>query len=137
MYAQCMPGHMRSSAHLATSSALQTQPIWQIQRFCPGPSLGERKTTAYTPDMTGRKHLLLCILSQDLVVRISDWCQNALVIVRSRSFIHVTHTHTYTHTSQKKKNGAKRKKIALPGNRTRVARMGILHDATTPAVLIV
>ena len=27
------------------------------------------------------------------------------------------------------------KKSALPGNRTRVARMGILHDTTTPAVL--
>ena len=27
------------------------------------------------------------------------------------------------------------KKCALPGNRTRVARMGILHDTTTPAVL--
>lgn len=28
------------------------------------------------------------------------------------------------------------KKIAPPGNRTRVARMGILHDTTTPAVLV-
>lgn len=27
-------------------------------------------------------------------------------------------------------------KLALPGNRTRVARMGILHDTTTPAVLL-
>ncbi|KAL2733424.1 LOW QUALITY PROTEIN: hypothetical protein V1477_014392 [Vespula maculifrons] len=29
-----------------------------------------------------------------------------------------------------------KKKLALPGNRTRVARMGILHDTTTPAVLL-
>ena len=30
-----------------------------------------------------------------------------------------------------------KKKIgALPGNRTRIARMGILHDTTTPAVLL-
>ena len=27
------------------------------------------------------------------------------------------------------------KRVAPPGNRTRVARMGILHDTTTPAVL--
>ena len=27
------------------------------------------------------------------------------------------------------------KKFAPPGNRTRVARMGILHDTTTPAAL--
>lgn len=33
---------------------------------------------------------------------------------------------------------SERKKIifALPGNRTRVARMGILHDTTTPTVLL-
>ena len=32
---------------------------------------------------------------------------------------------------KKKKNGSK--DLAPPGNRTRVARMGILHDTTTPA----
>ena len=31
--------------------------------------------------------------------------------------------------------GIKKKKVASPGNRTRVARMGILHDTTTPATL--
>ena len=36
---------------------------------------------------------------------------------------------------KKSKNKIKMKSPALPGNRTRVARMGILHDATTPAVL--
>ena len=34
---------------------------------------------------------------------------------------------------QKRRRG---EKSALPGNRTRVARMGILHDTTTPAVLV-
>ena len=37
---------------------------------------------------------------------------------------------------EKKKNLWKENIVALPGNRTRVARMGILHDTTTPAVLV-
>ena len=33
--------------------------------------------------------------------------------------------------------GNKNAERAPPGNRTRVARMGILHDTTTPAALLV
>ena len=40
----------------------------------------------------------------------------------------------YKPASAAKKSGRGGKKLAPPGNRTRVARMGILHDTTTPAV---
>lgn len=50
------------------------------------------------------------------VVEIGDRCQQGLKEKRNRWL--------------KKRKG----KSALPGNRTRVARMGILHDTTTPAV---
>ena len=42
----------------------------------------------------------------------------------------------YTTTSQRNSyQDLGLKKFAPPGNRTRVARMGILHDTTTPAAL--
>jgi hypothetical protein len=43
--------------------------------------------------------------------------------------------HTDTDQCREKLDG--KKKCASPGNRTRVARMGILHDTTTPATQLV
>ena len=43
--------------------------------------------------------------------------------------------HTIEIIAHKKNKNKKVTPRALPGNRTRVARMGILNDTTTPAVL--
>ena len=68
-----------------------------------------------------------------LVFGVHHWDQEEYAFVLKTQNSYQLKAERLDNDNRQHENVKKKKECAPPGNRTRVARMGILHDTTTPA----